>query len=144
MTCIHLQAELNKEAINTYTLRLRPRTPRIEKTHLLPQYSVSLRYTSPVLLVEGLPTLRETNDDLLSFSSSSLRSSRNRTRSPIAVTPSCSIFSLLIDWTIEGTITSCRNPAASVLRFSSVKMSPIFSHSTKQYTECFLGAWWRS
>ena len=33
MTCIHLQAELNREAINTYTLRLRPRTHRIEKEH---------------------------------------------------------------------------------------------------------------
>jgi len=44
MTCIHLQAELNRDAINTYTLRLRPRTPRNEKKHLLLQYSVSLRY----------------------------------------------------------------------------------------------------
>ena len=30
-----------------------------------------------------------------------------------------------------------RNTAASVSRFSSVKMSFIFSRSTKQYTECF-------
>ncbi|KAK2553592.1 hypothetical protein P5673_025084 [Acropora cervicornis] len=41
--------------------------------------------TSPVLLVEGLPTLREPNDDLLLFTSSSLQSSRNQTGSPIAL-----------------------------------------------------------
>ena len=34
----------------------------------------------------------------------------------------------------------CRNAAASVPRLSSVKMSSIFSRSTKQYTECFLAA----
>jgi len=63
---------------------------------------------------------------------------------PITVTPSRSIFSLLIDWTIEGTIISCWNTAANLSRFSSVKMSSIFSHSTKQYMECFLNIWWRS
>ena len=43
-TCIHLQAGLNREARNTYTLRQQPRTPRIENTHLFLQYIVSLRY----------------------------------------------------------------------------------------------------
>ena len=63
-----------------------------------------------------------------------LQSSRNRTRSPIAVTKSCSIFSLLVDWTIKETIISPWNTAASVSRLSCIKMSSIFSHSTKSNT----------
>ena len=82
--------------------------------------------TSAVLLVEGLPTLRDPNYDLLLFSLSSLQSSRNRTGSPIAVTPSLSIFSLLIDGTIEGTIISRRNTAASVEGFPSSRYHPFF------------------
>ena len=53
MTCIHLQAELNKEAINTYTLRLWPRTPSIEKTHLFLQYSVTLSIHRWFCLLRG-------------------------------------------------------------------------------------------
>ena len=95
--------------------------------------------TSPVLFVEGLP-LREPNDDLLLFSSSSLQGSGNQTRSPIAVTSSRSIFSLLIDWTIEGTIISHRNTAASVSRFSSVKMSFISFALNKAIHGMFFGS----
>ena len=78
--------------------------------------------------------MREPNDDLLLFSSSPLQSSGNQTRSPIAVTSSRSIFSLLVDWTTKGTIISRQNTAASVSRFRSVKMSSIFSRSTKHST----------
>ena len=41
--------------------------------------AASAQGPSPILLVEGLPTLRESNDELLFFSSISLQSSRNRT-----------------------------------------------------------------
>ena len=73
--------------------------------------TASAKGTSPVLLVEPHPTLREPKDDLLLFSSSSSQSSRSC---------SCSAFPSLIDWTIEGTILSYRNTAASFWRFSSV------------------------
>ena len=110
------------------------------KRHICSSSIASAEGTSPILL----RTLRESNDGLLSFSSSSLQSSLNQTQSSIAVTPSRSIFSLFIDWTIEGMIISRQNTVASVSRFCSVKMSSIFSRSRKQYTECCLGAWWWS
>ena len=119
---MYSQAELNREASNTYTFRLGPRTPRIEKTHPFLQYSVSSRYITGSACW-GASNGREPNNAPLLFSSSSLQSSSNQTWSPITVTPSRSIFSLLIDWTIKGTIISRRNTAASISRFSSVKMS---------------------
>ena len=107
------------------------------KRRICSSRTASAKGTSPFLLVEALPTLREPKDDLLLFLSSSLQSSRNRTRSPIAVTPRRSISSSLIDCTIEGTILSRRNTTASVSRFSSVKMSSIFSRFNKAKRNVF-------
>ena len=47
---------------------------------------------------------------------------------------------MLIDCTIEGTILSRRNTAASVSRFSSVKMSSIFSRFNKAKYGMFFGS----
>ena len=66
-TCILLQVELYREASNTYTFRLRLRTPRIEKMHSFP-ITASAQGTLPILYFEGLPTLQEPRDELLLFS----------------------------------------------------------------------------
>ena len=73
------------------------RGPLELKRHICSSSMASAEGTLPILLDEWLPTLREPNNGLLSFSSSSLQSSLNQTQSSIAVTQSRSIFSLLID-----------------------------------------------
>ena len=87
----------------------------------------SLSRSSRIASAEGLApaTLPPPAEVPALPSSESLQSSRNRTRSPIAVTPNRSICSSVIAKIVEGTILSLLNWAPNPSRWSSFKMSSI-------------------
>ena len=138
-------AKINREASNTYTFGLRPRTPRIERTHSFLQYSISFRYIAGSAPWGASNTLRAKRWPAVVLFVFFTKFTKSNSISNGSYTK---LFYFLVthrlNYQRNDYFLSKINTTASISRFSSVKMSSIFSRSTKQYTECFLGAWWRS